>query len=167
VTPGMTEQDGEAIIGPAKIPTTGTRGQPLKIAQYIEKGRLLMDAVDAYRAARDAATIGPAEGEASAEGLLLQSATGAADCNKPTKRKSYPLPPLTTPTEIPGFPLRDPAGQDGEAIIGPAKVILGAVTETNGSPVSVWTRSSLRWGAWSRMAFFRWRKSAFENWSGQ
>jgi hypothetical protein len=40
------------------------------------------------------------------------------------KRKSYPLPPLDRPTEIPGFPLRAPAaGQDADGIVGPAKDI--------------------------------------------
>jgi hypothetical protein len=78
-----------------KIPTTGSRGQPLKIAQYIAEGRRLTALVNDYRAARD---------EASAE-APLQRASPDAECNKPTKRKSYKLPPLPGPTEIPGYPL--------------------------------------------------------------
>jgi hypothetical protein len=94
----MTEQDGEAIIGPAKIPMTGSRGQPLKIAQYLAEGKRLADVVAAHRATK---------GEASAEGApLTQTRTPVQDCNKPTKsKKSYPLPLLPGPTEIPGFPL--------------------------------------------------------------
>jgi hypothetical protein len=98
-----------------QIPTTGSRGQPLKIAQYLEEGKKLMDAVNAYIAAK---------AEASVEARVTQEA-GLPATPVPTKpkRKSYPLPPLDRPTEIPGFPLRDPAGQDGEAIIGPTKDI--------------------------------------------
>jgi hypothetical protein len=100
------------------LPMTGSRGQPLKIALYLAEASRLSEAVNTYRAAK---------AEVSAEGAtLLQSAQPCADCNQapvPTKRKSYPLPPLDRPSEIPGFPLRDPAGQDGEAIISPAKDI--------------------------------------------
>jgi hypothetical protein len=74
-----------------EIPTTGSRGQPLKIAQYIAEGRRLVEAVEALRAARDEA--------------LLQSDAPASEAPGPTKRKSYKLPPLSTPTEIPGYPL--------------------------------------------------------------
>ena len=80
-----------------EIPTTGSRGQPLKIAQYLAEGRQLAALVNDYRAARD---------KASAEGAtLLQTGTPVQDCNKPTKRKSYRLPPLDRPTELEGYPL--------------------------------------------------------------
>jgi hypothetical protein len=46
--------------------------------------------VNAHRAARDEA--------------LLQMGTPVQDCNKP---KSYRLPPLATPTPIPGFPFAE------------------------------------------------------------
>ena len=65
------------------------------------EGRRLTELVNAYRTARD---------EALLQSGLTQSASPDADCNnapvppKP-KRKSYPLPPLPGPTEIPGYPL--------------------------------------------------------------
>ena len=67
--------------------------KPSKIALYLAGGDRLRDAVNAYRAAR---------GAASAEEPVTQSPAPAVVCNK---RKSYPLPPLPGPTEIPGFPL--------------------------------------------------------------
>jgi hypothetical protein len=79
-----------------EIPTTGSRGQPLKMAQYLANGKRLAVAVNAYRAAK---------GEASAEGApLTQNSTPVDKCNKP---KSYRLPPLATPTPIPGFPFAE------------------------------------------------------------
>jgi hypothetical protein len=95
-----------------EIPTTGSRGQPLKMAQYIAEGRRLVALVNAYRAAKaEASPVSqpdPVDGEPSPA---------------PTKKKkSWPLPPLDRPSEIPGFPLCDPA-QDGEAISGLAKDI--------------------------------------------
>jgi hypothetical protein len=86
-----------------EIPMTGSRGQPLKIAQHLADGKRLVEAVEALRAARDAA---------SAEEPVTERSQLKPDCNKRTKRKSYPLPPLDRPSVIPGFPLRDPAGQD-------------------------------------------------------
>jgi hypothetical protein len=88
----MTAQDGEAIIGAAKIPMTGAqgaaaaigatnyRGQPLKTAQYLTEGGCLAEAVAAHRAAR---------GEASAEGAsLTQKSAPAENCNKPRSPRS-------------------------------------------------------------------------------
>jgi hypothetical protein len=74
--------------------------RPRKMEQYIAEGRRLVALVDAHRAAKAA--------EAS-----LQSGSPEPDqAPVPTKRKkSYPLPPLETPTPIPGFPFRDPAEQ--------------------------------------------------------
>ena len=60
--------------------------KPRKIDQYLADGNRLRDAVAAYRAQRD---------EAGAEVPVTPT---------PTKRKSWPLPPLERPTEIPGFP---------------------------------------------------------------
>ena len=77
----------------AQIPTTGSRGQPLKMAQYLEEGKKLMAAVKAYRATRD---------EAGAEEPEV------APVPPKPKRKSYPLPVLDRPSEIPGFPLNPP-----------------------------------------------------------
>jgi hypothetical protein len=90
------------------------------MAQYLANGDRLRDAVNAYRATKEAARA-EARSDAShacpSEAPPLQSPTGVGDCNKPTKpkRKSYRLPPLDRPSEIPGFPLHDPAGPDGEA----------------------------------------------------
>jgi hypothetical protein len=81
---------------------TNSRGQPLKTAQYLMAAQPLADAVAAYRAARD---------EASAEEPVTQSGEPAPVPTKP-KRKSYPLAPLATPTEIPGFPLNPPRDID-------------------------------------------------------
>jgi hypothetical protein len=66
-----------------------------KMEIRLASGNVLRDAVNAYRATRDAAPL-PDE-----------------NCDKPapTKRKSYPLPPQDQPTPIDGFPF---AGQDGE-----------------------------------------------------
>jgi hypothetical protein len=75
------------------------------MAQYIAEGRRLVEAVNAYRAARsDVTPVSPSD---TVDGEPTPT---------PTKKKSYPLPPLDRPSEIPGFPLR-------EAIIGPAKDI--------------------------------------------
>ena len=60
--------------------------------QYLAEGGRLAALVNAHRAARDKA-----------------SAEAPVSCNK---RKSYRLPPLEGPTPIPGFPFRDPAGQE-------------------------------------------------------
>jgi hypothetical protein len=66
--------------------------------QYLAEGARLTAAVNAYRAARD---------EASAEGApVTQPISGDQYCNKP---KSYRLPPLAGPTEIPGYPLNNPS----------------------------------------------------------
>jgi len=63
---------------------------------YLAEGDRLRDAVNAYRAARsDVTPVSPSQPTPA-----------------PTKRKSYPLPPLDRPTELPGFPLRDTAGPD-------------------------------------------------------
>jgi hypothetical protein len=93
-----------------QIPMTGSRGQPLKMAQYLEEGKKLMEAVVAYRAARD---------EASVEELATQEAersasdvTDSAPVPTKPKRKSYPLPPLETPSEIPGYPLSSSPPRD-------------------------------------------------------
>jgi hypothetical protein len=95
--------------------------KPSKIAQYLAAGDVLREAVNAYRATRDEA--------------LLQSAAGAADCNKRTKRKSYPLPPLDRPSEIPGFPL-NAAGHDmpnyGSISWAPAPSTRAAMAERRG-----------------------------------
>jgi hypothetical protein len=57
--------------------------KPRKMDQYLAEGRRLVELVNAHRAARD---------EASAD-----------------LRKSYRLPPLAGPTEIPGYPLNNPS----------------------------------------------------------
>jgi hypothetical protein len=70
---------------------TGARGQLLRTAQWIKDGKRLVEAVEAYRTARDAA-----------------SAEVPAPVPTKPKRKSYQLPPLDTPTELPGYPLNRP-----------------------------------------------------------
>jgi hypothetical protein len=85
-----------------EIPTTGSRGQPLKMAQYIADGKRLLEAVDALRAARsDVTPVSPSD------------PVDGEPAPVPTKKKSYSLPPLDRPTEIPGYPLNpSPAGPD-------------------------------------------------------
>jgi hypothetical protein len=74
------------------LPTTGSRGQPLKIAQYIAEGRRLMALVNDYRAAKgDVTPVSPSD---TVDGEPT-----------PTKKKSYPLPALDRPTELPDWPL--------------------------------------------------------------
>jgi hypothetical protein len=60
---------------------------------YLAEAERFVEVVKAYRAAKEAA---------SAETPLIDK------CNEtpaPTKRRSYNLPPLKTPSEIPGYPL--------------------------------------------------------------
>ena len=65
--------------------------------QYLAEGARLVALVNTYRAAR---------GEASVEAPVTQDVERSANnVTGPTKRKSYRLPPLETPTPIPGFPL--------------------------------------------------------------
>jgi len=74
----------------SQLPMTGSRGQPLKIPQYLAAGERLKEMIAAYRAARGAdETPAPA----------------------PIKRKPYRLLSLETPTPIEGFPL-NPPGED-------------------------------------------------------
>jgi hypothetical protein len=86
---------------------TGSRGQPLKMAQYLADGKRLAEAVNAYRAARgdDEATPPP-----------------GGNYNKP---KSYRLPPLDRPTPIPGFPFTEspPTEAPNYGTIGRVKAI--------------------------------------------
>jgi hypothetical protein len=85
-----------------EIPTTGSRGQPLKMAQYLAEGKRLAALVNDYRAAKGEAP------DTQHEGSFVK-------CNEaptPTKRKSYPLPRLDQPTEIPGYPLNPSPAQD-------------------------------------------------------
>jgi hypothetical protein len=65
--------------------------KPRKMELYLAEGARLAEVVNAYRASK---------GEASAEEPI------------PTKRKSYPLPPLAGPTEIPGYPLNPTPAQE-------------------------------------------------------
>jgi hypothetical protein len=125
-----------------QIPMTGSRGQPLKMALYLEEGKKLMEMVKAYRAAKAAA---------SAEEPGTPSVGPPTDYNEapvPTKRKSYRLPPLETPTPIPGFPLRDPAGHDipDYGSIGRVKATRAAQAERRGkrAPVKPIGPSELR-----------------------
>jgi hypothetical protein len=68
--------------------------KPRKMDLYLAEGRRLAELVNAYRATKAAAS----------------EETPVEPTKK--KRKSYRLPPLETPTPIPGFPF---AGQGGEA----------------------------------------------------
>lgn len=68
------------------LPTTGSRGQRLKIAQYLAEGQRLAEVVAARRVAK---------GEAGAEEPTE---------TKPKRRKSNPLPPADGPTPIDGYP---------------------------------------------------------------
>jgi hypothetical protein len=67
---------------------------PSKIALYLAEGDRLRDAVNAYRAARSNVT--PVSPSDTVEGEPTQALI---------KRKSYPLPPLDRPTELPDWPL--------------------------------------------------------------
>jgi hypothetical protein len=88
----------------AEIPTTGSRGQPLKIAQYIAEGRRLMALVNDYRAAKGAGdTTCPVSQPDPVDG---------EPAPVPTKRKSYRLPPLDRPSELEGYPLNPTPGQE-------------------------------------------------------
>jgi hypothetical protein len=79
-----------SMTEPPKVPTIGSRGQLLKIPQYLAAGERLKEMIAAYRAARGAdETPAPA----------------------PIKRKPYRLLSLETPTPIEGFPL-NPPGED-------------------------------------------------------
>jgi hypothetical protein len=98
-----TTRPGALPVTASQLPLTGSRGQPLKLAVYLAEGDHLREAVNTYRAER---------GEGSAEASVTKPALKGGECNKPTKSKSYRLPPLDRPSEIPGFPLRDPAGKD-------------------------------------------------------
>jgi hypothetical protein len=69
-----------------QLPMTGSRGQPLKISQYLAEGARLTAAVNAYRQER-------AGGEPPDE------------AQAPDKLKRQKLPPLPTPTPIEGYPL--------------------------------------------------------------
>jgi hypothetical protein len=89
-----------------QIPMTGSRGQPLKIAQYLEEGKKLMETVRAYRAAKAAAS---EEAPVTERSQLKPEFDNAP---VPPKRKSYPLPRLETPTPIPGYPLNPPQDID-------------------------------------------------------
>jgi hypothetical protein len=71
------------------------------MAQYLAEGRQLVDVVAAYRAARSNVT--PVSPSDTVDGEPTPV---------PTKRKSYSLPPLSTPTEIPGYPLNLSPGQE-------------------------------------------------------
>jgi hypothetical protein len=72
-----------------------------KMDQYLAEGERLVALVNDYRAVK---------GAASAEGApSLQSGSPDPDCNK---RKSYKLPPLAGPTEIPGYPLNPTPAQE-------------------------------------------------------
>jgi hypothetical protein len=111
-------QSKSAIIDPAAIGKI--MAKPRKMDLYIADGKRLKEAVEALRAARDKALLQSAQGcvdcnQASAEEPVTQKSTPVENCNKPVptkpKRKSYPLAPLDRPSEIPGFPLRDP-GQE-------------------------------------------------------
>jgi hypothetical protein len=66
----------------AKLPMTGSRGRPLKTAEYLAQAERLRETVDAYRRAR---------GDRADD-----------DAPKPERRR---LPPLPRPTEIEGYPL--------------------------------------------------------------
>ena len=86
--------------------------KPRKMEQYIAEGKRLADVVAAHRAAR---------GEASAEVPSAQTGSPEPDCNK---RKSYRLPPLATPTPIPGYPLNpSPAEVPDYGTMGRVKAI--------------------------------------------
>ena len=79
-----------SMTEPSKVPTIGSRGQLLKIPQYLAAGERLKEMIAAYRAAR---------GE------------DAAPAPAPIKGKPYRLLSLETPTPIEGFPL-NPPGED-------------------------------------------------------
>ena len=68
--------------------------------QYLANGERLAEVVNAYRATK---------GAASAETPFTQHERSFVECNKP---KSYKLPPLAGPTEIPGYPLNPSPAQD-------------------------------------------------------
>jgi len=82
-----------SMTEPSKVPTIGSRGQLLKIPQYLAAGERLKEMIAAYRAARGA---------------------DETPAPTPTKRKPYrllSLETLETPTPIEGFPL-NPPGED-------------------------------------------------------
>ena len=66
----------------ARLPMTRSRGRPLKMAQYLTATDRLSETVDAYRAERV-----------------------SEPSPVPTKPEQGRPPPLTTLTEIPGYPL--------------------------------------------------------------
>ena len=69
--------------------------KPRKMELYLAEAERLRDAVNAYRAKRDEASVTQ---DPERSGRNVTSPT-------PTKPKSYRLPPLATPTELPGWPL--------------------------------------------------------------
>jgi hypothetical protein len=87
--------------GPAPAASGEIMAKPRKMDQYIAEGRRLVEVVAAYREARDAAS--PVSQPDPVDGELSPA---------PAKKKSYRLPPLDRPTELPDWPLNPPQDID-------------------------------------------------------